>query len=192
MTQKRKIVLFASGSGSNAENIINFFSGCSEITFPFILSNKKDAFVHERAQKLGIPSFTFSKEDLLTGTLLSFLKKENIDFIILAGFLLRIPEDFLAAYPNKIINIHPSLLPKYGGKGMYGMKVHEAVVANKEKESGITIHFLNEKYDEGAIIFQGKCDVLPTDTPDDVARKVHALEYEHYPRVVESLIKKGI
>jgi phosphoribosylglycinamide formyltransferase-1 len=183
-----RIALFASGSGSNAENIINFFSGNPEVTFPFILSNKKDAFVHERAKKLGIPSFTFSKDELLNGKILSFLIKENIDFIVLAGFLLKIPENILSAFPNRIINIHPSLLPQYGGKGMYGMKVHEAVVANKEKESGITIHFLNEKYDEGAIIFQGKCQVLPTDSPEDVAKKVHALEYEHYPRIVESLI----
>jgi phosphoribosylglycinamide formyltransferase-1 len=185
----KRIAIFASGSGSNAENIINYFSDNPGISFPFILCNKKDAFVHERAKRLNVPSVTFNKTELENGTLLSLLQKEKIDFIVLAGFLLKIPENLLSAYPNKIINIHPALLPKYGGKGMYGSCVHEAVVANGEKESGITIHYVNEHYDEGAIIFQQKCEVLPSDTPEEVAQKVHALEYEYFPKVIEQLLQ---
>ena len=186
----KRIAIFASGSGSNAENIINYFSGRPDISFPFILCNKKEAFVHERAKKLHIPSITFDKTQLENGEILSLLQKEEIDFIVLAGFLLKVPENILSAYPNKIINIHPALLPKYGGMGMYGMKVHEAVVANGEKESGITIHYVNEKYDEGAIISQYTCEVLPDDSPEDVAQKVHALEYEYFPGVIENLLIK--
>jgi len=185
----RKIAIFASGSGSNAENIIRHFSGCSDISFPFILCNKKEAFVHERAKKLNIPSIIFNKIQLENGEILSLLQKEGIDFIVLAGFLLKIPENILSFYSDKIVNIHPALLPKYGGKGMYGMKVHEAVVANGEKESGITIHYVNERYDEGAIIAQYKCEVLPSDSPEDVAQKVHELEYEYFPGVIERVIK---
>jgi len=185
----KKIAIFASGSGSNAENIINYFSGRPDISFSFILCNKKEAFVHERAKKLHIPSITFNKIQLENGEILSLLQKEEIDFIVLAGFLLKVPENILSAYPGKIINIHPALLPKYGGKGMYGMKVHEAVVANSEKESGITIHYVNERYDEGAIISQYRCEVSPNDSPDDVAQKVHALEYEYFPKVIEKIIK---
>ena len=184
----KRIAIFASGSGSNAENIINYFSGSPNVSFPIILSNKKEAFVHERAKKMQIPSITFDKMQLENGEVLALLQKEGIDFIVLAGFLLKVPENILAAYPNKIVNIHPALLPNYGGKGMYGMKVHEAVVANGEKESGITIHYVNEHYDEGAIIAQYKCEVLPTDSPDDVAEKVHALEYKYFPRVIEGVI----
>ena len=185
----KKIAIFASGSGSNAENIINYFSGCSDVSFPLILCNKKEAFVHERAKKLNIPSIIFNKIQLENGEVLSLLQKEGIDFIVLAGFLLKVPENILAFYPDKVVNIHPALLPKYGGKGMYGMKVHEAVVANGEKESGITIHYVNERYDEGAIIAQYKCEVLPGDSPEDVARKVHELEYEYFPGVIERVIK---
>jgi len=184
----KKIAIFASGSGSNAENIINYFSNRPEISFPLILCNKKEAFVHERAKKLHIPSITFDKNQLENGEVLSILQKEEIDFIVLAGFLLKVPPTILSAYPDKIVNIHPALLPKYGGKGMYGMKVHEVVVANGEKESGITIHYVNERYDEGAIISQYKCEVLPSDSPEDVARKIHALEYEYFPRVIEKVV----
>jgi phosphoribosylglycinamide formyltransferase-1 len=133
---------------------------------------------------------TFSKNELENGEILNLLKRENIDFIVLAGFLLKIPAEWVEAFQNRIVNIHPALLPKFGGKGMYGMRVHEAVVANGEKESGITIHYVNEVYDSGAIIFQAKCDVLPTDSPEDVANKVHALEYEHFPRVIEEVLNK--
>jgi phosphoribosylglycinamide formyltransferase-1 len=184
----RKIAIFASGSGSNAENIVNYFSGRSDISFPFILCNKKDAFVHERAKNLRVPSITFDRIQLENGEILSLLQKEGVDFIVLAGFLLKIPENILSFYPDRVVNIHPALLPKYGGKGMYGMKVHEAVVANGEKESGITIHYVNEQYDEGAIISQYKCEVLPGDSPEDVAQKVHELEYEYFPRVIEKVI----
>lgn len=183
-----KIALFASGSGSNAENIVNYFSGSQKFTFPLIISNKKDAYVHERAQKLHVPSYTFTKEDFVSGQpILKFLKEHNIDFIVLAGFLLKIPEVLIEAFPNKIINIHPALLPKYGGKGMYGHHVHEAVATSGDTESGITIHYVNAQYDEGNIIFQAKCPVLPTDSPDMIAEKVHALEYEFFPKVIEDI-----
>ena len=184
----KKIAIFASGSGSNAENIIHYFAENKEVKFPVIICNKSDAFVHERAKKLNIPSRTFNKSEFETGEVLTLLKNENIDLIILAGFLLKIPENIIKAYPHHIINIHPALLPKFGGKGMYGMHVHEAVVAEKETESGITIHYVNENYDEGQIIFQAKCEVVPTDTPEMVAEKIHALEYEHFPKIIEKII----
>ncbi|MDD3077584.1 MAG: phosphoribosylglycinamide formyltransferase [Paludibacter sp.] len=181
-----RIAILASGSGSNAENIVNYFSKSTKFTFSVILSNKKDAFVHERAKKLSIPSYTFTKEEFSAGdVVLNFLKENNIDYIVLAGFLLKIPTTLIKAYPNKIINIHPALLPKYGGKGMYGNKVHEAVKNAGENESGITIHYVNENYDEGNIIFQAKCSLTPTDSAADIATKVHALEYEHYPKVID-------
>lgn len=184
----KKIALLASGSGSNAENIIDYFEGNDSLQFPLILSNNKNAYVHERAKQLNIPSYTINKAGFENGEALKLLLQHEIDFIVLAGFLLKIPQNILDAYPNRIINIHPALLPKFGGKGMYGSHVHEAVVANKEKESGITIHYVNENYDEGMIIFQAKCEVLSSDTADDVAEKVHALEYEHFPKVIESLL----
>ncbi len=181
-----KLALFASGSGSNAENIVHFFSENPLFEFPLILSNKSDAFVHERAKKLQIPSFTFSREDFLDGEkILTLLKEHKIDYIILAGFLLKIPLTLINAFPQKIINIHPALLPKYGGKGMYGIRVHQAVAESGDNESGITIHFVNSNYDEGSIIFQAKCPVLKTDTAEMIADKVHALEYEYFPKIIE-------
>ena len=183
-----KIALFASGSGSNAENIIRHFSSQSNISFPLIISNKTDAYIHERAKNLHIPSFSFSYVDFTDGAdILTLLKQNNIDCIVLAGFLLKIPQALLNAYPNKIINIHPALLPKYGGKGMYGMRVHQAVAEAGDTESGITIHYVNSNYDEGSIIFQAKCPVLSNDTPEMIAEKVHKLEYEHFPKVIEEL-----
>ncbi len=180
-----KIAIFASGSGSNAENIANYYSKSSVFEFPLIISNKVDAFVHQRAKKLQIPSFTFSREDFLSGDkIITLLKEYNIEYIVLAGFLLRIPTSLVDAYPNKIINIHPALLPKFGGKGMYGHHVHQAVADAGDTESGITIHYVNGNYDEGNVIFQATCPVLPTDTADTIAEKVHALEYEHFPRVI--------
>lgn len=184
----KKIVIFASGSGSNAENIVTYFSKDKNISFPCILSNKEEAFVKVRAEKLGVPFKYFTKEEWKNGDILRFLQEIEPDLIVLAGFLLRVPEEIISAFPAKIINIHPSLLPKHGGKGMYGMHVHEAVVADGDKESGITIHYVNENLDEGAIIFQAKCEVLPTDTPEDVAGKVHELEYKFFPEVIEKLI----
>jgi len=184
----KNIAIFASGSGSNAENIFNYFENKADAGVVLMLTNNADAFVLKRAKKLAIESVVFSSEQLKSGELVSLLKNKSIDFIVLAGFLLKIPENLIAAFPNKIINIHPALLPKYGGKGMYGDAVHKAVVANKEKESGITIHYVNEHYDEGAIIFQAKCTVSETDTYEDVAHKIHQLEYEHFPRVIERVL----
>lgn len=185
----KKVVLFASGSGSNVENIVNFFASEPEVSFPLVLCNKKDAFVFERAKKLGLESRYFTKEEFSNqDVVLNILKEINPDLIVLAGFLWLVPSKFVDAFPNKIINIHPALLPKFGGKGMYGMNVHEAVVANKETETGITIHYVNEKYDEGAPILQTTCPVLSTDTADDVAHKIHALEYEHFPKVIKKLL----
>jgi Folate-dependent phosphoribosylglycinamide formyltransferase PurN len=182
----KKIAIFASGSGSNAENIVTYFDSNPEFEFPLIISNKIDAFVHERAKKLKIPSFTFSKNEFEDGILIvDLLKKYEIDGIVLAGFLLKVPKSILEAFPNKIINIHPALLPKYGGKGMYGDRVHTAVHAAGEKTSGITIHYVNENYDEGNIIFQAECELNSADTPHSIAEKVHNLEYEWFPKIVE-------
>jgi phosphoribosylglycinamide formyltransferase-1 len=185
----KKIALWASGSGSNVENIVRYFSGKQEWSFPLIISNKADAYVHERAKNLQISSFTFPKSGFENGEVLQLLQAYDIDCIVLAGFLLQVPAPLLQAYPDKIINIHPALLPKYGGKGMYGMRVHEAVVAHRETETGITIHYVNENYDEGRIIFQARCEVLPSDSPEQVADKVHALEYRYFPEVIEKLLQ---
>lgn len=183
-----KIAILASGSGSNAENIVNYFANSSKFEFPVILSNKADAFVHQRAKKLNIPSFTFSRDEFIEGvTVLNLLRKYHIDYIVLAGFLLKVPAALTTEFPDKIINIHPALLPKFGGKGMYGNKVHQAVVDANETESGITIHYVNEHYDEGNIIFQAKCEILPTDTAEIVSNKVHALEYEYFPRIIDEI-----
>ncbi|WP_303028409.1 phosphoribosylglycinamide formyltransferase [Bacteroides acidifaciens] len=188
---KKNIAIFASGSGSNAENIIRYFQKSGSAQVSLVLSNKSDAYVLERAHRLGVPCNVFPKEDWIArDEILAVLQEARIDFIVLAGFLFRVPDLLLHAYPYKIINIHPALLPKYGGKGMYGDRVHQAVVAAGEKESGITIHYINEHYDEGDIIFQATCAVLPTDSPDDVAKKVHALEYEHFPLVIEKLLNE--
>lgn len=188
---KKNIAIFASGSGSNAENIIRYFQKSGSAQVSLVLSNKSDAYVLERAHRLGVPCSVFPKEDWIAGDeILAVLQEARIDFIVLAGFLFRVPDLLLHAYPYKIINIHPALLPKYGGKGMYGDRVHQAVVTAGEKESGITIHYINEHYDEGDTIFQVTCPVLPTDSPDDVAKKVHALEYEHFPLVIEKLLNE--
>ena len=186
---KKNIAIFASGSGSNTENIIRYFRENEAIQVSLVLSNRSDAYVLERAHRLGVPCNVFPKEDWVAGDeILAVLQEYHIDFVVLAGFLVRVPDLLLHAYPNKIINIHPALLPKFGGKGMYGNRVHEAVVAAGEKKSGITIHYINERYDEGHIVFQAVCPVLPTDSPEDVAKKVHALEYEHFPRVIERVL----
>ena len=185
------VAIFASGNGSNAENIANYFSDNNNISITLIVSNKSDAYVHERAKKLRIPSVSFNKIEFADGIkILKTLKDYKIDFIVLAGFLLKVPDSILESYPESIINIHPALLPKHGGKGMYGDRIHQAVKNAGDLETGITIHYINENYDEGDIIFQSFCDVLPEDTPDDIANKVHALEYEHYPKVIEETVKK--
>lgn len=185
-----KIAVFASGSGTNAENIVKYFLNTSSGEVDCILCNKPDAYVLERAKQYSVDTMVFSREDFYKSQkVLDFLKKRKIDFIVLAGFLWLVPDYLTQNYSKKIVNIHPALLPKYGGKGMYGMKVHEAVVAAKEKESGISIHFVNECYDEGDIIFQATCPVLETDTAEDVAQKIHQLEYEHFPREIEKIIQ---
>lgn len=186
---RKNIAIFASGSGTNAENIIRYFGASEFARVGLVLSNKRDAFVLERVHALGVPCEVFLRPEWENPeNILSILRRYEIDFIVLAGFLLRVPDPILHAYPHKIINIHPALLPKFGGKGMYGDRVHEAVVAAGEKETGITIHYINEHYDEGDVIFQATCPVLPEDTPADVAKKVHALEYKHFPGVIERLI----
>ena len=185
-----RIALFASGSGSNAEQIIRHFEGSDEVKVQCIISNKKDAFVHQRALNLNIPSVTFSRNDFYeTDNVLNHLNENKVDYIILAGFLWLIPQNLLVHYSDRILNIHPALLPAYGGKNMYGMNVHRAVIENKEKESGITIHYVNEKYDEGEVVFQAKCAVEPADTPESLAEKVHALEYEFFPSIIEQVVK---
>lgn len=186
---QKNIAIFASGSGTNAENIIRHFQGNKDVNVALVVSNKPDAYVLVRAANLHVPSLTLTREEFAQGEELARLMKERgIDFIVLAGFLLRVPEALIEAYPGRIVNIHPALLPKYGGKGMYGDRVHRAVVEAGERESGITIHLIDEQYDRGTTVFQAKCPVLPGDTPDDVARKVHALEYAHYPEVIGQLL----
>ncbi|MBN2274058.1 MAG: phosphoribosylglycinamide formyltransferase, partial [Bacteroidales bacterium] len=179
-----KLVLFASGSGTNVENIAQYFSQHTKIKVVGIFSNKPDAFVLERAKKLGIPSFVFNRYDFYNSNkVLQHLRSCGADWIILAGFLWLVPGNLLEAYSNRIVNIHPALLPKYGGKGMYGNRVHNAVIDNADKESGITIHFVNPEYDRGDIIFQARCPVKPNDTAETLAQRVHQLEYEFYPKI---------
>lgn len=188
----KNIAIFASGSGTNAENIARYFSKSETIKVAVVLSNNRSVGVHARVNALGIPSFVFSREEFTEGKpVLDKLAAYGVDFIVLAGFMNKISDALLKAFPDKIINIHPALLPAYGGRGMYGHHVHEAVLAAGEKESGITIHYINERYDEGDIIFQATCPVLPADTPDALAARVHALEYAYYPRVIEETALRG-
>lgn len=181
----KKLVILASGSGTNAENIVKFFASDKDVEICAILSNKSDAYVLTRAENLGIKHSSFTKAEFNDGTVTEMIKGMNPDLVILSGFLLQVPASMVEAFPHAIINIHPALLPKFGGKGMYGDRVHEAVVAAGETESGITIHYIDENYDQGTTIFQAKCTVLPTDTPHDVAVKVHALEYEWFPQIIK-------
>lgn len=186
---KTRLAILASGTGTNAEEIIKHFKKHDKISVSMILSNNKNAYVLKRALKHRIPQFVFNRDAFYKEKLVDeVLRLNSIDFIVLAGFMWLIPERFVKSYPNKIVNIHPALLPKYGGKGMYGHHVHEAIVKNKEKESGITIHWVNEQYDDGAIIHQEKCAISPSDTPDDVANKVHQLEHEYYPKIIEKVV----
>ena len=184
-----KIAIFASGSGSNAENIVRHFSNHPTTEVGLILTNNSNAFVLERAKKLDVKSLVFNQHDFSkTDEIVRFLTKNDVNWVILAGFLLKIPQNLINAFPNRIINIHPALLPKFGGKGMYGNHVHKAVIDAKEKESGITIHYVNENYDEGKIIFQARCTVKENDTYNDLAQKIHLLEQEHFPKVIEQVI----
>jgi phosphoribosylglycinamide formyltransferase-1 len=184
-----KIALFASGNGTNVQRISEYFTGSDKIKVELILCNRPDAYVVERARILNIPSVVFTRDEFYNSEkIIKLLKEKEIAYIILAGFLWMIPQNLLNAYSGKIINIHPALLPGYGGKGMYGMKVHEAVIGAGEIYSGITIHHVNERYDEGEIIFQAKCKIEKGDTPELLAEKIHKLEYEHFPRVIEEVI----
>ncbi len=185
----KRIVIFASGSGTNAENLIRFFHNRDNVSVIQVLTNNPRAKVLDRCKNLNISALCFNRVAFSkTNDVLNLLKVSKPDLIVLAGFLWKIPKSIILEFQSKIINIHPALLPKYGGKGMYGMRVHEAVVNNKETETGITIHYVNENYDEGAIIFQEKCEVLQSDTPQNVAEKIHELEMEYFPKVVESLL----
>jgi len=185
----KNIAIFASGSGSNAERIAVYFKKIKTVKVSLILSNNKNAFVLERAKKLNIPSVVVEKEKVKEGVfLIDLLKRNCIDFIVLAGFLLKIPKNLIEVYPYKIINIHPALLPKYGGKGMYGNNVHKAVLDNEEKESGISIHYVNENYDEGDIIFQARVNINAGESLESLCEKIHKLEHEHYPKIIEKLL----
>jgi len=186
----KRIVLFASGSGSNVENIVNYFNDGTHITVSAVFTNKRDAKVIDRCNRLNISALYFNKHAFVNSDcVLKMVNAMQPDLIVLAGFLWKIPENLITAYPNSIINIHPALLPKYGGKGMYGMKVHEAVKENQESETGITIHYVNSNYDEGAIIHQAKTKITKEDTPEAIAEKVHKLEYEHFPKVIKEILK---
>lgn len=188
-----RIAVFASGSGSNAQRIAEYFAGKGIIEITAIYCNNPKAYVLERAKLLGIPSVLFDREYFYnTTSILEDLKNRETDWIILAGFLWLIPESILKTFPKRIINIHPALLPAYGGKGMFGMKVHQSVIASGEKQSGITIHHVNELYDEGDIIFQATCQIHPGDTPEMLAAKIHELEYEHFPVVIGKLVTGAV
>ncbi|MDR0367526.1 MAG: phosphoribosylglycinamide formyltransferase [Bacteroidales bacterium] len=188
----KNIVLFASGNGSNVQRIAEYFADSPTVNIVLLICNKADAYVLERAKKLNINTLLIDKKMFYeTGVVVETLQKLHVDMVVLAGFLWLIPKNLIEAFPQKIINIHPALLPKYGGKGMYGMYVHKAVTENKETHSGITVHYVNANYDEGNIIFQEKCRLSADDTPEDVAEKVHALEYAHYPIIIEKLLQQS-
>ena len=184
----KRIAIFASGSGTNAENIIKYFQNSDSIRVSKVYCNKKEAGVFERCQRLNVPCVWFSREAFYDSSRVLHDVQLHADFLVLAGFLWKIPHDFIAAFPNNMINIHPALLPKYGGKGMYGMNVHKKVKENNESETGITIHYVNEDYDEGAIIFQARTAIDSDDSPEDIAKKIHELEYANFPRVIEETI----
>lgn len=189
MNSPKRIAIFGSGNGTNAQRITEYFADKPAVEVNTIITNKKDAYIVQRAENLGIDWSYFSRHDFFeTDNVLNYLKQRNIDYVILAGFLWLVPQNLLSAYPKRIINIHPALLPKYGGKGMYGERVHEAVIAAHEKESGITIHYVDEHYDRGATIFQARCTIVPNDNPDTLAQKIHKLEYEHFPAVIEKVV----
>lgn len=184
-----RLAIMASGNGTNAQRIMKYFSSNPLIRVELVLCNNPSAFVLERSKKMKVPSILFNRNDFYkTRHVLDVLSVQGVDWIILAGFIWLIPNHILSCYQNRIINIHPALLPNYGGKGMYGMKVHETVIQNGEKESGITIHYVNEHYDKGQIIFQEKCPVFESDTPETLAARVHELEYKWYPKIIERLV----
>lgn len=187
----RNIAIFASGSGTNAENIIKYFSNKKTGRISLVLSNKPQAMVLKRAEALHVKNIYFDHNDFyVNGKVLGYLSEYKIDFIVLAGFLWLVPDEILAVYPRRIVNIHPALLPSYGGKGMYGEAVHKAVIGAREPESGITIHYVDDHYDEGDVIFQARCSIEPGDTAESLASKVHRLEYLYYPEIIEDLLEK--
>jgi len=185
----KRITIFSSGSGTNAQNLIEYFKNSREVIVDSLWSNNENAYALIRAERLGVETFTFGRDELYRSIeVLEKLSERKVDMIVLAGFLWLLPHNLTEEFI--VVNIHPALLPKYGGKGMYGSHVHEAVLRNKDKESGISIHYVNERYDEGHIIFQAKCSVNRADTPQSLAEKIHKLEYEHYPKVIEGLLLK--
>lgn len=185
----QRIAIFASGTGTNTVRIIEYFKGHPSVGVSLVLSNKSDAPVLEKAKSLGVETFAFNRGQLYeTSQVIEKLKAEKIDFIVLAGFLWKVPENLLKAYPDRIINIHPALLPKFGGKGMYGMNVHRAVKESGDNETGISIHLVNEEYDKGRMLFQAKCEVTEADTPETIAQKVHALEHANFPQQIEKYL----
>lgn len=188
---KKRIAIFASGSGSNAQKIMEHFKYSDDAEVSLVLSNNPEAYVLQRADNFEIPSHVFDRQEFYhTDEVVNILKRLDIDLIVLAGFLWLVPENLLKVYPNKIINIHPALLPKHGGKGMYGDRVHKAVLAAGDEEHGITIHFVNEHFDEGEAIYQGKFKVEKDDTLETIKFKGQQLEHLHYPKVIENLLKK--
>lgn len=184
----KKILLFASGTGSNVENIIQHFKNHHDIVVVGVYTNNQNAKVLDKAKKYNVPTLIFNREQLTDGFVFDKIAELKPDLIVLAGFLWKMPEAIVNAYPNKIINIHPALLPKYGGKGMYGINVHQTVLANKEKETGITIHYVNEHYDEGEFIFQQKVNIEDCASADEIANKIHELEYKYFPQIIEKLL----
>jgi phosphoribosylglycinamide formyltransferase-1 len=187
--QMKRLAIFASGTGSNAKRLIDYFSGNKDISVALLISNRKEAGALEIARKANIPTISFLKEEFYNSlTVIDKLTSEKIDFIVLAGFLIKVPDNILKAYENKIINIHPALLPDFGGKGMYGLNVHKAVIESGKKESGITIHLVNEHYDEGRILFQAKCPVLENDNPEMLAARVQELEHRYFREIVDNFI----
>lgn len=188
-----RLAIFASGNGTNAERIIRHFKGHGSIEVALLLSNKPDAQALVRAAAQGVPAKVFTRAQFReSGEVLQWLQDNGVTHIVLAGFLWHVPLELIRRFPDRIINIHPALLPRHGGKGMYGMFVHEAVKAANDVETGITIHLVNEKYDEGRVMFQARCPVLPADTATDIAGKVHRLEYEHYPQVIEKWVMESM
>ena len=190
---KHKIAILVSGTGTNAINIIEYFEKNSVAEVVLVISNKTDALAVEKAQNKGVKTVVFNNESFKkNGVVLDYLMSQSVDFIVLAGFLIKISNDIIRAYPNKIVNLHPSLLPKYGGKGMYGKRVHRAVIEAQEPESGISIHFVNKEYDEGAIIFQAKVSVEKGDSVEVLTKKIQQLEHRFFPKVIEQVISKSL
>lgn len=186
----KQLAIFASGSGSNAENLVRYFEEHKTIRISIVVSDRKQAFVFERMKNLGIPSYYMSRDDFDNGSVLKLLREKQIDFIVLAGFLKLVPLDIIHAYPQKIVNIHPALLPAFGGKGMYGKYVHEAVVNAGETQTGITIHYVNENFDEGEIIAKYETSISKDDTPETVASKIHDLEMKYFPGIIDKVINE--